>query len=391
MKKTRTAFSSLTLFAVVTAASLPAAAQQPQKPNVVFILADNVGYGDLEAYGDGELRGAPTPRIDQLVRERRLRLTQFLVEPACTPSRAALMTGQYSIRNGLSLIGAAASGYTQNFPAADLASRTIHRRAIEVINWGMPAVNYHLMYKAAVQAKGDFNQMIYWSRLPDWKNQTLTPNPDVINLMPFFNTQNAGPIVLEIPPAEGGAINGSIMNYWQAPIEDVGPAGLDRGNGGKYLFLPPSYDKRIVPDGYIPMQSDTYRGFALLRSVLQSGSDADVAKAIAYAKRIKVYPLSWATNPPPTAFVDVADVVYDSTIPYDRRFFVLLNEIVQAEPFLERDRTIIDMLKTVGIERGKPFNPDTKTQEILDSAAKEAKVWFEARYDSSIAAAPSHC
>jgi arylsulfatase A-like enzyme len=58
------------------------------KPNVVFILADNVGYGDLGpyGYGGGELRGAPTPRIDQLAREG-LRLTQFLVEPACTPSR----------------------------------------------------------------------------------------------------------------------------------------------------------------------------------------------------------------------------------------------------------------------------------------------------------------
>src|SRR6476469_9857161 len=73
------------------------------QPNVVFILADNVGYGDLGPYGGGELRGAPTPRIDQLAREG-LRLTQFLVEPACTPSRAALMTGQYSIRSGLSLI-----------------------------------------------------------------------------------------------------------------------------------------------------------------------------------------------------------------------------------------------------------------------------------------------
>ena len=72
-------------------------------PNVVFILADNVGYGDLGSYGGGELRGAPTPRLDQMAREG-LRLTQFLVEPACTPSRAALMTSQYSIRNGLSLI-----------------------------------------------------------------------------------------------------------------------------------------------------------------------------------------------------------------------------------------------------------------------------------------------
>jgi len=91
-------------FALIIAAAhaLPATAQE-KKPNVVFILADNVGYGDLGPYGGGELRGAPTPRIDQLAKEG-LKLTQFLVEPACTPSRAALMTGQYSIRNGLSLI-----------------------------------------------------------------------------------------------------------------------------------------------------------------------------------------------------------------------------------------------------------------------------------------------
>lgn len=91
-------------------ANTPAVAQQ-QKPNVVFILADNVGYGDLGHYGGGELRGAPTPRIDQLAREG-LRLTQFLVEPACTPSRAALMTGQYSIRNDLSPIAIEGSPYT---------------------------------------------------------------------------------------------------------------------------------------------------------------------------------------------------------------------------------------------------------------------------------------
>lgn len=73
------------------------------RPNVIFILADNVGYGDLGSYGGGELRGAPTPRLDQLAREG-LRLTQFLVEPACTPSRTALITGRYSIREGLSLV-----------------------------------------------------------------------------------------------------------------------------------------------------------------------------------------------------------------------------------------------------------------------------------------------
>lgn len=103
-----------------------------KKPNVVFILADNVGYGDLGSYGGGELRGAPTPRLDQLSREG-LRLTQYLVEPACTPSRAALMTGQYSIRNGLSLIIVPGSQNTLSksaFTMGDMFKRAGYATAI---------------------------------------------------------------------------------------------------------------------------------------------------------------------------------------------------------------------------------------------------------------------
>ena len=84
--------------------SIAPAHAQETKPNVVVMLADNMGYGDLGAYGSGgELRGMPTPRIDKLASEG-LRLSQFFVEPGCTPSRAALMLGRYSQRAGLSTI-----------------------------------------------------------------------------------------------------------------------------------------------------------------------------------------------------------------------------------------------------------------------------------------------
>ena len=269
----------------------------------------------------------------------------------------------------------------QTLSAVDLNSRMIHHRAVEAVIWGMPAVNLDLMLQAMINsAKGKPNQIVYWSRLPDWKNQTLTPNPDVIYLMPFFNTKDTGPMVLEIPPADGGVINGTVMDAWQVPLEDVGPAGVDKGKGGKYLVLPPNYSAAI-PSGYIALPSNNYQGYALLRSILQSGSDADVAKAIAYARRIKLYPLSQAANPPATTFVDAIDVVYDSTIPYDLRFFQSLDRVVQMEPWLARDRLMIDMLKSIGIEKGKPFNPDAKTREILTSAAREARALLEIRYE----------
>jgi hypothetical protein len=281
----------------------------------------------------------------------------------------------------LALFCAMASATARQISADDLTPRTIERRAVEAVIWGLPAVNLDLMLQAMIgSAKGKPNQIVYWSRLPDWKNQTLTPNPDVIYLMPFFNTKDAGPMVLEIPPADDGVINGTVMDAWQVPLEDVGPAGVDKGKGGKYLILPPNHSA-AVSDGYIALPSMNYQGYALLRSILRSGSDADVAKAVAYGRRISLYPLSQAANPPATIFVDAIDVVYDSTIPYDLRFFRSLDRVVQAEPWLARDKLMIDMLKSIGIEKGKPFNPDAKTEDVLTSAAREAHALLEVKYE----------
>src|SRR4029077_6319755 len=168
-------------------------------------------------------------------------------------------------RAALAFICAATSAHADNLSAQDLVRSTIERRAIEAVIWGMPAVNFDLMLQAMIDsAKGKPNQIVFWSRLPDWKNQTLTPNPDVISLMPFFNTKDTGPMVLEIPPADDGVINGTVMDAWQVPLEDVGPAGVDKGKGGKYLILPPGYSAP-VPDGYIGLPAPNYRGYALLR------------------------------------------------------------------------------------------------------------------------------
>ncbi|WP_199775636.1 DUF1254 domain-containing protein [Microbulbifer pacificus] len=250
---------------------------------------------------------------------------------------------------------------------------------MEAVNWGMPAVNFERMRQAFEQIGGEPNQVAYWSRPFGWKNQTLTPNPDTIYFMPFYDTRE-GPVVLEIPPADGGVIVGSVDDAWQTAIADVGPAGLDKGRGGKYLILPPGYEDK-VPAGYLPLPSSTYAGFAILRSDIGSGSEADIAKAVQYAKRIKLYPLAQAANPPPTKFVDALDQMFDATIPYDLRFYQSLNDFVQREPWLERDRAMIDMLKTIGIEKGKPFQSDEKTQADLEDAAREAHAWMDSIYE----------
>lgn len=85
-----------------------------QRPNIVFVLMDNLGYGEVGVYGGGVTRGAPTPRIDKLASEG-LRLTNFNVEAQCTPSRSAILTGRFSIRSGTHSvpIGGGEEGLTQ--------------------------------------------------------------------------------------------------------------------------------------------------------------------------------------------------------------------------------------------------------------------------------------
>ncbi len=265
------------------------------------------------------------------------------------------------------------------FSPEKLAERTLHRRAIEAVSWGMPVVNFDRMYQAFVAIRGGPNQIVYWSRPFGWKNQTLTPNPDTLYFMPFYDVRN-GPVVLEIPPAGEGVIVGSIDDAWQTAIEDVGPAGADKGKGGKYLILPPGH-KDPVPGGYIALRSETYSGFALLRSNLKSRDDAGVAAAVAYAKQLRLYPLSKASDPPETVFIDAIDVEYDATIPYDMRFFESLDRMVQNQPWLTRDKAMIDLLESIGIEKGKPFAPGEKTRAVLEDAAREAHAWMEMKYE----------
>ena len=103
---------------------------------------------------------------------------------------------------------------------------------------------------------------------------------------------------------------------------------------------------------------------------------------MAYGRRTRIYPLAQAASPPETRFVDAIDTLFDSTIPYDLRFFQALDRFVQREPWIERDRAMIDPLRTIGIEKGKPFNPDAATQEILTASAREAHAWLDAGYEA---------
>ena len=91
----------LLLFAALVSLLAPLQAKPAAPPNVIIVLADDLGYGDLGAHGHPRLK---TPNIDQLSRQS-LRFTDFHVAPMCTPTRGELMTGISAFRNGASSVG----------------------------------------------------------------------------------------------------------------------------------------------------------------------------------------------------------------------------------------------------------------------------------------------
>lgn len=180
-----------------------------------------------------------------------------------------------------------------------------------------------------------------------------------------------GPIVVEIPPAtETSHFFGTIVDAWQRPLEekDIGRDGWDDGKGAKYLLLPPNYDG-AVPNGYNVMRSRTYLQNFLIRSISTAGWD----EAVKYGYTLKIYPLSQAANPPKTKFLDMSLTVYRAAPQFDADYFRLVNMMVQEEPANDYDKNMLAMAAYIGIEKGKPFNPDAKTQKILDRAAKDVQ------------------
>jgi hypothetical protein len=267
-----------------------------------------------------------------------------------------------------------------------LVRRWQERRAVEAVIWGMPAINTELMVDQMMKAGGKPGQIIYWGKPLDWHNQTLTPNPDTLYFMGFYDLKASGPMVVEIPPAgDDGSLNGNFVTLWQTALEDAGLLGVDKGKGVKFVITPPGF-AGTIPQGFEQLASDTSGGYFLIRSSLKSHGDADVQTSIAYGKRVKFYSLSEIDNPPDTIFVDVKDKDFDSTIKYDASFFTLLDRVVQTEPWIARDRAMIDQLRTIGIEKGKPFAPDDATQKALEAGVEEAKVLLAAHYDAGFPA-----
>jgi arylsulfatase A-like enzyme len=126
MRSIRYAAVRLLLVFLLGIASLAAAQAQDKKPNILLIVGDDVGYGDLGPYLGGLNRGIPTPNFDKLADEGMI-FTSFYAQPSCTPGRAAMQTGRIPNRSGMTTV--AFQGQGGGLPAAEWTLGSVLKKA----------------------------------------------------------------------------------------------------------------------------------------------------------------------------------------------------------------------------------------------------------------------
>jgi hypothetical protein len=251
------------------------------------------------------------------------------------------------------------------YPSAETVQKVYDNldrsRALQAYLLGFPIVNQVGMRNSLRQFGPDNQTDVIWENLVDSKTVELTANDNTVYSFIWLDTSK-GPLVVEVPPK----VLGLIDDMWYKWVADVGITGADKGAGGKYLILPPGY-KGDVPAGYHVVRPSTFGNWMPFRSFLVDGSPkpgVDLVK-----KTLKIYNLADAANPPPMKFVNASGKSATFVPPADYAFWSLLNEAIQEEPSEGSDPTTLGLFASIGIVKGKPFNPDERMKKILTDAA----------------------
>jgi hypothetical protein len=208
--------------------------------------------------------------------------------------------------------------------------------------------------------------VLVFETLMDSKALWLTPNTSSVYMASWLELGDE-PMVIETPPD----VLGFIDDAWFKYVIDFGRLGPDEGQGGKFLILPPGYEGD-VPEGYHVARTNTYGNWVIWRGFQVDGSPKPAVDA---TKQIfRMYPLSQKDNPPEMQFVSMSGVLNNTIHRMDDGFWQELNGQIQAEPIKGLDPEIRGLLASIGIEKGKEFNPDARMQGILTEAAKVGSV-----------------
>jgi hypothetical protein len=248
-------------------------------------------------------------------------------------------------------------GFPDDASVKELYDNLDFQRAVQAYLLGLPAVGMNALGKGLTELGPANITILTFENLMDSRTLWLTANCNTPYTFSWLDLHN-GPVVAEVPPKVLGMFNDHCSRY----IEDVGLLGPDKGQGGKYLVLPPGYEG-IVPEGYIVVTSPTFEIMLAYRLFDVNG---DFKPAIESLKNYaRIYPLAQKLDPPANVFVNVSGKEFSTLAPSDYGFWEYLNEVVQGEPTESFDRVSLGYFASIGIEKGKPFIPDDRMKKIL--------------------------
>jgi hypothetical protein len=235
------------------------------------------------------------------------------------------------------------------------------QRGVQAFLAALPAASLSAT-RPGIRTIGPDNQTILITEsLMNSRTLILTANTETVYAIGWLDT-HGGPLVLEVPPHMLGFID----DFWERYVGDIGNAGPDKGQGGKYLLLPPDYTGD-VPKGYFVLRSRTYGNLLGVRAFVVGG---DVRAATDSVKGgLRIYPLAEAAAPPPMRFVDISGAAFNTIHANDASFFDEVVPVVQEEPLEATDPEIRGLLAAIGIQKGKPFAPDDRMRRILAEGA----------------------
>ena len=234
-------------------------------------------------------------------------------------------------------------------------------RGVQAFLSGMPGASLVGM-RTGFQKLGAINgSILIFENLLDSKSLFLTGNTDSVYFSTWLNLKD-GPVVLETPPK----VLAFLDDFWFQYVIDIGNAGPDKGQGGKYLVVPPGY-KGEVPEGYFVARSRTYDLWLMGRGFKVNGDLRPGVESI--KENLRIYPLARAKNPPETKFINASGVELNTVHANDFSYFEELNQVVQEEPSEALDPERLGLFASIGIEKGKPFAPDARMKKILTEAA----------------------
>jgi hypothetical protein len=235
-------------------------------------------------------------------------------------------------------------------------------RGVEAFLSGIPAASVYAACEGLSDVGVEKNKGIgITDDLMDARSLFLTPNSTTVYVF-FCVDLKDGPVVAEVPAGVLGPVDDAYFRY----VTDVGLIGPDKGKGGKYLFVPPAYTGTLPDKDYFVTKTPTYTNLIFYRAFVKDG---DIAAAVKNVKdNARVYPLSAAASPPATTFINTSGMKFNTIHANTFHFYEEINEVIQAEPGDAFDPEVVGLFASIGIKKGKPFEPDKRMKAILTDA-----------------------